>query len=144
MIENRVKSGGKYTLTSTTNSATYAGSNYLYGSDNTTMTSASGDSYYYKLTYGNGGSSNVFGWYWGSRDGSAFTIEGHKAWLAIPKSNIGSRAFSAEGEAMDIHEVSGDESDATYYDLQGRAVGSPVRNGLYIKNGKKVVVNKMK
>ena len=35
--------------------------------------------------------------------------------------------------------VTTSESNATYYDLQGRAVGNPTKGGIYIHNGKKVV-----
>lgn len=78
------KASNTYTLTSTDRSVSYSGTNYLRGSDSDANTT--GDGYHYKLCYGDGSSSNVFGWYWGTDNGGSFAINGHKAWLVIPKS----------------------------------------------------------
>ena len=59
------------------------------------------------------------------------------------------RAYSidfGDGEATEIVEVDGGQlavdSDDSWYDLQGRKLdGEPTTKGVYIKNGKKVVVN---
>lgn len=81
-----------YTLTSTDSSASYTGTNYLRGSDSDATTT--GDGYHYKLCYGDGSSSNFFGWYWGADNGRSFAINEHKAWLVIPKSdNAPTRSF---------------------------------------------------
>lgn len=58
--------------------------NLLHGSDVRTVTT--GGDKYYKLSYGPPNSDEYqdkLGWYYGSSDGSAFTIEEHKAWLAL-------------------------------------------------------------
>lgn len=49
--------------------------------------------------------------------------------------------FKAESFSSKIEEVKADKIESYYYDLQGRRVKNPTK-GLYIKNGKKVVVKK--
>ncbi len=130
-----------YTLTSTTESASYSGTNCLRGSDNATTTT--GDGYHYKLCYGSSGSSlsNVFGWYWGASNGGAFRMDGHKAWLVLPKSSTRAEGFTVEGDATSIDDLQIDDSrfDNSVYDLMGRRMNQPMRKGLYIQNGKKVI-----
>ena len=131
-----------YTLTQSTATAAYSGKNLLYGSDVATTTTAPGNNYYYKLAYGRSGTAyaNVFGWYWGRSDGSAFQISGHRAWLAIPR-----EASARSGYTMDecgVYAVGCEESDdeeSGIFDLQGRRVTQPSGKGIYIKNGKKIV-----
>ncbi len=141
MLINSSRRAGTYTLTASDSQGTYNGTNLLHGSDAATTTT--GDGYHYKLSYGQSDSnlSNVFGWYWGAQNGAPFQIEGHKAWLVVPKSATSTRGFAIGGEATGIEMVSGDdEADAVYYDLQGRRVTKPTVKGVYIKNGKKVMV----
>lgn len=134
-----------FTLTATDREAEYVGTNMLYGSDVTTMTTAEGGRHlFYKLCFGptaNSKLKNVFGWYWGAPDGGAFQMDGHKAWLAVPKS-AGTRGFTVEGDATPIEEAFGaslmDNEKINLYDLQGRRVQKP-RKGVYIQNKKKVV-----
>ena len=143
MLVSDSKKSGTYTLTASNSTASYSGTNLLRGCDEATTTTGNG--YHYKLSYGQSGSnlSNVFGWYWGAQNGAPFQIEGHKAWLVVPKSSSSTRGFAIGGEATGIEMVSGDdnvEADAVYYDLQGRRVTKPTVKGVYIKNGKKVMV----
>ena len=141
MLINSSRRAGTYTLTASDSQGSYNGANLLHGSDETTTTTGNG--YHYKLSYGQSGSnlSNVFGWYWGAQNGAPFQIEGHKAWLVVSKSSLSTRGFAIGGEATGIEMVSGDdEADAVYYDLQGRRVTKPTVKGVYIKNGKKVMV----
>ena len=118
---------------------TYMGENYLVGSDEPTETYASAaQMLFYKQSYGQGGSQ--FGWYWGADEGAAFRIGGHRAWLAVPKS-AGTRSFIGDETtailSVDLEQL----SDDRWYDLQGRHLeGRPSRRGIYIVNGKKVVV----
>lgn len=132
-----------YTLTSTTESASYTGTNLLRGSDNATTTT--GDGYHYKLCYGSAGSSlsGVFGWYWGASNGGAFRMDGHKAWLVLPKSGTRAEWLSVEDDVLGItnplEQMYGDNDGGDCYDLMGRRVNQPTKKGLYIKNGKKIV-----
>jgi len=140
MLTADQKQAADYTLTRTESDAVYTGSNLLHGSDEATTTM--GDGLHYKLTYGNAGSNlgDVFGWYWGVQNGGAFKIEGHRAWLVVPKS-AGARLFSVDGEANSIDNLQIDDLRfvCPVYDLQGRRVSQPTKKGIYIKDGKKIV-----
>ena len=134
---------GIYYMSASDSSPSYTGTNLLHGSDEATMTT--GDGYHYKLSYGKTGTTwdNVFGWYWGAQDGAPFQIEGHKAWLVVPAS----ASIRAYGYSLDDDDVTGitdmefsDESHDVYYDIQGRRISTPANRGIYIKNGKKVVI----
>lgn len=151
MIKNMNRLGGTFTLTQIEGETpTYVGENLLCGSDEAIVASAAGDSYFYKLAYGAAGTdlANVFGWYWGAANGGSFLIEGHKAWLAIPKEQAHKiRAFNIEGDATAIADLEEETSEAetdnvVYYDLQGRRINKPTRKGIYIRNGKKVAFAK--
>ena len=131
--------GGTYTLSQSLSEGRYSGSNLLYGSDETTTTK--GDGYHYKLAYGHSGTSlsNVFGWYWGNDYGGAFKSEAHRAWMVVPKSSK-TKSFSIEGETTEIVTIDSDDTEGACYDLQGRRVTKPAKNGLYIMNGKTIIV----
>ena len=142
MLVSDTHQAGTFTLTSSESTATYTGTNLLCGSDEATTTT--GDGLHYKLSYGpsNTGWRDVFGWYWGAQNGAPFQIEGHKAWLVVPRGN-GTRAegFSVDGEALGI-EIFDDSTISPSddcYDLQGRRVSLPTTKGIYIRNGKKIV-----
>ena len=136
-----------YKLTSTDASVSYNGSNLLRGSDTSTTTTAPSSSGYlfYKLSYGRSSTaySDVFGWYWGSSSGGAFTINGHKAWLALQESSTRAAFISLDGlDSLNGLETLGPQaSDLNHetYDLSGRRLSQPHR-GINIINGKKVVV----
>jgi hypothetical protein len=140
MLVSDNKRSGTYTLTSSTSTTTYSGTNLLRGSDEATTTT--GDGYHYKLSYGQSGSNlkDVFGWYWGAQNGEAFHIEGHKAWLVVPKSTASTRGYIVDGETTGIETMDSDNGEAVYYDLQGRRISRPTSKGVYIKNGKKTTV----
>lgn len=144
MLSSGRQQSENFTLTRTESTATFTGANLLHGSDEATTTTGDSDCYFYKLTYGSSADSSlkdVFGWYWGASNGSPFQIEGHKAWLTIPKS-AGARSFNVGGEVNGLFGIDSDDSDSDHaiYDLQGRRVSdSQARKGLYIRNGKKVI-----
>lgn len=158
ILKSNNKRGGTYTLTSTTESATYSGENLLHGSSSQTMTSnvngvsTSGNSsyVYYKLAYGKSGSvnANKFGWYWGANNGAAFSIEGGKAWLALPMTNAQSkRAVLFIDDDMSIEDATSideieqscnNEANSIQYNMAGQRVDNSY-NGIIIVNGKKIV-----
>ena len=146
MLTSAQEDASAYTLTPTESDVTYTGTNWLYGSDEATTTTASGNSRFYKLSYGPSGTdkSEVFGWYWGAANGGAFSIAGHKAWLAVPMvAGAPTRSFSMEGDATDIVDIETTKmqnEDEGYYDLQGRRVTEPVSRGIYIHKGKKIII----
>lgn len=111
--------------------------NLLKGSDVETTTT--GGATYYKLTYGN--DNTTFGWYWGEDGGAAFTSPAHKAWLALP---AGARPFlSLPGDdftGIATIENKQQNDDNVWYDLNGRRINAPVTKGIYINDGRKIVI----
>lgn len=140
ILVSNVKTAKAYTLTITGTSPYYSGTNLLCGSDEATTTFGNG--YHYKLSYGMSGTSlsDVFGWYWGADNGGSFMTEGHKAWLVVPKSATTTRGFTIDGETTGITTLESSSEESDYYDLQGRRVVNPTEKGIYIKNGKKIMV----
>ena len=129
--------------------AAYTGTNLLHGSDYQTTTT--GGEKYYKLTYNTSGQN--FGWYWGAENGAAFTIPGHKAWLALPASAaptfFGLPDYETTGVTPLLSPEGEDEGASprgglvgvSWYTLDGRKLnGKPTAKGLYIYNGKKIIV----
>ena len=141
MLKSDNKRGGSFILQPTGVGGFFIGENLLEGSDEATTTTASGDCLFYKLAFGHSNSdkSNVFGWYWGAEGGAAFQIEGHRAWLAIPKAKASARGYSLEGDATGINKVAADSQKGKYYNLKGQRVAAPTK-GLYIINNKKVII----
>ncbi len=141
LIEASQKQAATYTLTSTDTDGSAVGTNLLHGSDNATTTAATGDNLYYKLAYGPSGTSqaNSFGWYWGAQNGAPFLIEAHRAWLPIPKGS-GARAYLIDGSETKIEDVDANLNDSPFTDLQGRRIDKPTQPGIYLQNGKKIVV----
>ena len=141
-LSAREKKAATYTLTATDEDASYYGSNLLHGSDQTTTTTAQGDCLYYKLAYGPSGTplQNLFGWFWGAPQGAAFRIDGHRAWLAMPRTSA-TRGYLIGDDETGIGLAVDDEEQAVQlYDMQGRPVSGSPKKGLYIRNNKKVIV----
>ena len=74
----------------------------------------------------------------------AGTLAAGKCWIElVPQSAAHARALSIvfEGETTGINTVSSsaDKMDGEWYDLSGRRVAQPAK-GIYVKNGKKVIV----
>ena len=72
---------------------------------------------------------------------SAGTIAANRCWLEISTAAPSNARKIVSGNATGIDSmVNGQWSMDNYYDMQGRKVEKPVRGGIYIKNGKKVVI----
>ena len=114
--------------------------NMLVGvTENTVLNKVDGDYTNYILAKKN----NKLGFYAVS-DGS--TLSAGKAYLPLPTAQLpsvtGARQFTMvfDDETTGIQQIQSDvKSNGDYYDLQGRRVSTPTR-GLYIVNGKKVVI----
>lgn len=65
-------------------------------------------------------------------------IPAGKAYLEVPTSTP-AKFFSLDGEATGINSVKTAKADGAYYTLEGVKTTKPVK-GLYIHNGKKIVV----
>ena len=140
-------SAGEKTVVLTAETGTEKDGNMLKASgdagiDAATMDAA--DTKFYRLTMHNG---TQIGFWWGAENGAAFALAANKAYLAVPSSAL---AASREGLWLDLGgETTGvsekvavnSEKSATapVYNLNGQRVSQPTR-GLYIVNGKKVVV----
>lgn len=102
------------------------------------------------------------GFYWASESGTK--IGAKRGWLPVPK-NMTSLAAASRGEnpgllsmsltddvialsifgsgdsdATGISRVAAEAGNDTWYNLKGQRISTPTRKGLYIKNGKKIVV----
>lgn len=76
---------------------------------------------------------------------NAGTIAANRCWLEIVAQPAGARANTRSivsgGDTTNIDATTRDALEGDYYDLQGRKVEKPLRKGIYIKSGKKVVVH---
>lgn len=84
------------------------------------------------------------GFYWADANGGAFTNKAHCAYLALSGETASAKAFVLDGSATGIHGIAQVEaSQSEIYNLQGMKVNASLENlskGLYIVNGKKVIV----
>ena len=91
---------------------------------------------YYRLTMHNG---TDIGFWWGAEDGDAFQLGANKAYLAVPDSHpVKGFALSDIVDGIKAVETTETESNAIY-NLAGQRV-SKMQKGIYIVNGKKVLV----
>ena len=99
---------------------------------------------YYKLAYDDFDNKTGLGFYWGAPEGGKFFVKAGTAYLAVPKVNAaGAKGFTLSGEATGIEGVNANVENAkAIYNLNGQRVASMAKPGLYIVNGKKMVVRK--
>lgn len=99
---------------------------------------------YYKLAYDDFDNKTGLGFYWGAPEGGKFFVKAGTAYLAVPKVNAaGAKGFTLSGEATGIEGVNANvEKAKAIYNLNGQRVASMAKPGLYIVNGKKMVVRK--
>ncbi len=137
---------GTYLAIATENEATSASSNnHLYGYDSAqTIETPSGSYYYYLLSSNNG----EVGFYWGATGGAAFECQAHKAYLALAQDDVknADQISIRKGSGDDTTGISSVESateGATVkgiYTIQGVRVSNMNQKGVYIVDGKKVLV----
>ena len=132
---------GEYTVPVIDNFDEYT-LNMLVGTlKQTTVNSTDGAMSNYKFTVAEGDEAPMF---YPFEDNT--TLSAGKAYLQIPTAWLPSTAQKSvsihfnEGETTDIDEVKGEDGEVkTVYDLQGRVVENPT-SGIYIVNGKKVII----
>lgn len=100
---------------------------------------------YYKLAYDNYTAQTGLGFYWGVENGGAFKVKAGTAYLAVPPTSDANNAkgFAFDGETTGIENVNvAANQSKTIYNLNGQRVSNMSQAGLYIVNGKKVVIRK--
>lgn len=129
-----------------TNVGTPVAGNWLRGSDTAEMIPAVPGECYYKLSY-DLVTGEKLGFFWGAENAGPFVNAAHKAYLAVPASY----ATATEGFSLDDSSTTGvgnvvadGQKAKTVYTLDGRRVDAtdskPLPAGIYVVNGKKVVV----
>ena len=115
------------------------GGNLLYGTDIDDYTRNETGCKYYRLannaTYG-------LGWYYGAEGGGQFQNKAHKAYLEVPTDPLtpAPQFFPLYGTTdISTTVVPEMEGEMVYYNLAGQRVENPTK-GLYIVNGKKVII----
>ena len=120
---------------------TVPGINMLNGGDEAAMTEGGGK--YYMLSLNAQGDADSVGFYWGAENGGAFENGAHKAYLVVPDNANNIRSFylfNEDAVPTGINAVeAGIANGAAIYNLNGQRV-SKAQKGLYIIDGKKVVV----
>lgn len=131
-------------------------SNLLYGTSTDAITTAPTEEayYFYKLYYLNSvdGENSNLGFYWGQEAGGPFTNAANKAYMAIKQSD----ALQIVGFALPYQGITGMSSitaepetrlnDGKTYTLSGTLVTNhgegKLPAGIYIRNGRKVLISK--
>lgn len=99
---------------------------------------------YYKLAYDNYTAKTGLGFYLGAENAGAFKVKAGTAYLAVPTSEANNaKGFAFDGETTGIENVNvAANQSKTIYNLNGQRVSNMSQAGLYIVNGKKVVIRK--
>ena len=72
---------------------------------------------------------------------NAIEVGPNKAWLSVNNANARAINLVFDSEATGIKTTDcTDYTDSVWYDLNGRKVAAPTKKGIYIMNGKKVVI----
>ena len=99
---------------------------------------------FYSLSLNKNKDKGSIGFYWNKPDGVAFEMPAHRAYLAVEKTdaNQGVSAFTFDGIGTGINGISTNVLPADgVYTLSGVRVNSDsLQKGIYIVNGKKVVI----
>ncbi len=121
--------------------------NLLHSQSTTAEISAQEGYYYYMLTTGL--NDDILGFYWGAADGGAFSSKANKAWLEVSQTEA-TNALSIKFKDKDDEttgissiEVDGEGNslnNGAIYTIQGVRVSNMNQKGIYIVDGKKVLV----
>ncbi len=138
---------GTYPLIySAKNKGTSYSNQNLVGQETTGTITAEDGYYYYKLAYDDYTTKTDLGFYWGAEDGGVFSVPAGKAYLKVAKTaDVAVTAFRFDGTTVTgIGNVATDGAAQlvkSAYTIDGRRVdANRLTKGIYIVNGKKVVV----
>lgn len=97
---------------------------------------------YYKLAYNNYYTKQGLGFYWGAEEGGAFKVKEGLAYLAVPSADAhNAKGFRFDGVTDGIDGVEVDRNKShDLYNLIGQRVVGKAAPGLYVVNGKKVII----
>lgn len=106
------------------------------------MAEKDADCKFYRLTMHKG---TTLGYFWGAAEGAAFDVAANKAYLAVPAAQAAKVAgFAIDGGGTtaieSIENGNGSEVSRKVYNLQGQRVSGALPKGLYIIDGRKVIV----
>lgn len=105
---------------------------------------------YYKLAYDDYEKKTDLGFYYGAPDGGAFAVRAGLAYLAVPESAMSQTSeaapthfiFGGDGDVTTIRDVEAEKStkEPVIYNTAGQRVKTVGQPGVYIVNGRKVVL----
>lgn len=118
--------------------------NYLKPSVNGGVFEAEDGYLYYKLAYGNNAAKTDLGFYWGADNGGAFSVKAGTAYLAVPSADVqNAKPFVFNSETTGINRTAADSKQhKAVYNMNGQRVESMQQTGLYVVDGKKVIIRK--
>ena len=133
--------GNTYKFDITNASGESAIGNMLRGSDEAATTT--GGDRYYMLSLNAASDPTSVGFYYARANGAAFTNGAHKAYLALPAAQA--KAFSyLFNETDGISTIPNDKAETAngiWYTIDGKRLsGQPTRKGVYIVDGKKMII----
>ncbi len=135
---------GTYTYAITSTGETAPADNLLLGSTTSTETTGPNGQttgyVYYELTNGSSG----IGFYYGAENGAKFTSEANKAWLPLTESQSRNARFLGfgDGDTTGISSVETNDGAKVsgIYTIQGVRVSDMSQKGIYIVDGRKILV----
>lgn len=134
---------GDYAYNLATGDEQAVAGNLLRGAANDVNTEGDG-CLFYMLSYD--ANHQNLGFYWAAEDGAAFTSKAGKAYLALPQAaSAGVTGYALDGTPVGIDQATTDaQTPAAIYTVDGRLVQQTdvkdLPKGLYIVNGKKVII----
>lgn len=141
-----------YEVLSNNLSAPFYKDNNLMGSEGKELKDGTGSFYYYKLSY-KSNDERILGFYWGAEDGKSITVPAGKCCLKVSYANAFPEGTSSAAKGFSLGNVINSREEVmiatpncyneNIYNINGIYVGDDrqkLSKGIYIQNGKKVVI----